>query len=226
MTSELIVLDIFEHKGRPTSRDYVAEQLRKVIIRGELPAGEKLNPTEIAEQYGVSQTPAREALQLLASENLVRNDAFRGARVAELTAEEYEELYLMRIGLEGLAARLGAERITDAGIAEMERLLGEMARAAKAADIDLFYERDHRFHLVHYSATGRTSLVRRIMNLRIASERYARVAYVMPKVSLKDTLATHQDLMDAVADRDGKRCEQVLKDDLLRTLEAFTERFG
>ena len=85
MTTEL-VLDVFERKGRPTSRDYVAEQLRKAIIRGELPAGGKLNPTEIAEQYGVSQTPAREALQLLAAfgagEPQVHVDQNQAARVA------------------------------------------------------------------------------------------------------------------------------------------------
>ena len=213
-------------RGRPTARDYVAAQLRQEIVRGELAAGERLNPNELAERLGVSQTPAREAIQLLASEGLVRNDSFRGARVSELTVEEYEELYLMRIGLEGLAARLGAENIEDDAIAEMGRLLAEMGAAAEDEDIDRFYQHDRRFHLIHYSASGRESLVRRIMNLRVSSERYARVAYVMPRVSMKDTLATHHQLLEAVSMRDGARCEQVLKEDLLRTLETFKEHFS
>lgn len=213
-------------RGRPTARDYVAAQVRQRIVRGELAPGERVNPNDLAERMGVSQTPAREAIQLLASEGLVRNDAFRGARVSELTVEEYEELYLMRIGLEGLAARLGAERIEDDGIAEMARLLEEMGEAAAAEDIDAFYARDRRFHLIHYSASGRESLVRRIMNLRVSSERYARVAYVMPRVSMKDTLQTHHQLLDAVRAHDGARCEQVLREDLLRTLETFTEQFA
>lgn len=211
---------------RPTSRDYVAAELRQSIVRGELGGGERLNPAEIAERLGVSQTPVREALQLLASEGVVRNDAFRGARVAELSAEEYEELYLMRIGLEDLAARLGAERISDDRIDEMAELLDEMGSAAQEGDIDRFYTLDRRFHLIHYSASGRQSLVDRIMNLRVASERYARVAYELPRVSLRETLKTHRALLAAVRARDGDRCAAVLHEDLTRTLETFREQFS
>lgn len=218
--------DFTEQRGRPTNRDFVAGELRRQIIRGEIEAGRKLSPVELAEQFGVSQTPAREALQLLAAEGLLRNDAFRGARVSELTVEEYEELYLMRIGLERLAARLGAEHITDEGIAEMSSLLDQMTAAAKKGDIDSFYDHDRRFHLVHYSASGRESLVRRIMQLRISSERYARAAYVLPKVSMKDTLATHRELLTAVSKRDGEACAAVLEEDLKRTLDTFAEQFG
>jgi DNA-binding GntR family transcriptional regulator len=212
--------------GRPTGRDFVADQLRKQIVRGELEPGEKLNPNEIAERLGVSQTPAREAIQLLASEGLVQNNSFRGARVAELTVEEYEELYLMRIGMETLAAKLGAERITDEGIARMGELLDQMESAAADGDIDRFYERDRIFHFTHYGASGRESLVRRIMGLRVASERYARVAYVTPNTSMKDTLGTHRELLAAVRARDGDACAAVLKADLLRTLETFVEQFA
>jgi GntR family transcriptional regulator, rspAB operon transcriptional repressor len=218
--------EIVVRARRPTSRDYVAAELRQAIVRGELESGEKLNPAEIAERYGVSQTPAREALQLLASEGLVRNDAFRGARVAELSAEEYEELYLMRIGLEDLAARLGAERISEEGIDEMAELLDQMASAAKEADIDRFYMLDRRFHLIHYSASGRQSLVDRIMHLRLSSERYARAAYALPRVSMDETLKTHRELLAAIRARHGDRCAAVLHDDLMRTLETFREQFS
>ena len=211
---------------RPTSRDYVAAELRQAIVRGELEGGQKLIPSEIAERYGVSQTPAREALQLLASEGLVRNDAFRGARVAELSAEEYEELYLMRIGLEDLAARLGAERIGEEGIGEMAELLGLMGSAAQHGDVDRFYALDRRFHLIHYSASGRASLVDRIMQLRLSSERYARAAYALPRVSMMETLKTHRELLAAVRARDADRCAAVLHDDLTRTLESFREQFS
>ena len=195
-------------------------------MRGELAGGEKLNPSDIAERYGVSQTPAREALQLLATEGLVRNDAFRGARVAELSAEEYEELYLMRIGLEDLAARLGAERISDEAVDEMAALLDQMASAARETDVDRFYMLDRRFHLTHYSASGRQSLVDRIMHLRLSSERYARAAYALPRVSMSETLDTHRELLAAVLARDGERSAAVLNDDLTRTLETFREQFS
>ena len=212
---------------RPTARDLVADELRRAIVRGELQAGDKLSPGELAEQFAVSQTPAREALQLLASEGLLSNDPFRGVRVAPLSAEEYEELYLMRIGLEALAARLGAEDIGDQDVAVLERELDAMAAAADEDDLDRFYEHDRRFHLIHYGASGRPGLVSRIMGLRTASERYARHAYAgLEHVSMVDTVASHRAILDAVRARDGDAAERAIRADLDRTLETFSERLA
>ena len=211
---------------RPTARDLVADELRRAIVRGELQAGDKLSPGELAERFAVSQTPAREALQLLASEGLLSNDPFRGVRVAA-PAEEYEELYLMRVGLEGLAARLGSERIGDEDVAELERELDAMGAAAEDDDLDRFYEHDRRFHLIHYGASGRTGLVSRIMSLRTASERYARHAYAgLEHVSMVDTVVSHRAILDAVRARDGDAAERAIRADLDRTLETLAERLA
>ena len=202
-------------------------RLRRAIVRGELQAGDKLSPGELAERFAVSQTPAREALQLLASEGLLSNDPFRGVRVAPLSAEEYEELYLMRVGLEGLAARLGSERIGDEDVAELERELDAMGAAAEDDDLDRFYEHDRRFHLIHYGASGRTGLVSRIMSLRTASERYARHAYAgLEHVSMVDTVVSHRAILDAVRARDGDAAERAIRADLDRTLETLAERLA
>jgi len=212
---------------RPTARDLVADELRRAIVRGELQAGDKLSPGELAERFAVSQTPAREALQLLASEGLLSNDPFRGVRVEPLSAEEYEELYLMRVGLEGLAARLGSERIGDEDVAELERELDAMGAAAEDDDLDRFYEHDRRFHLIHYGASGRTGLVSRIMSLRTASERYARHAYAgLEHVSMVDTVVSHRAILDAVRARDGDAAERAIRADLDRTLETLAERLA
>jgi GntR family transcriptional regulator, rspAB operon transcriptional repressor len=214
-----------EIKGRPTARDLVAGELRQAIVRGELRPGTRLAPNELTERFGVSQTPAREAIQLLVSEGLLRNDSFRGSYVSELTADEYEELYLMRYGIEALASRLGAELITDEGLERMETLLKEMEKAAAAEDVDQFCECDRMFHHVHYSATRRESLIRRTADLRVASERYARIAYGMPRVGMLDTLRNHRQLLETARAHDGAACEEVIKEDLRRTLEAFVQQF-
>jgi DNA-binding GntR family transcriptional regulator len=185
-----------------------------------------VNPSEIAARYGTSPTPAREAIQLLASEGLVTSDAYRVARVSDMTAEEYEELYLMRRGLEDLAARLGTERIGREGIAEMASRLKAMSEAARAGDIDTFYFHDIHFHRAHYGAAGRPSLMQRIMNLRGASERYTRMAYSMPHVSMNATVKTHRAILEAVRAGDGKGAAAHLREDLKATLDAFAERFG
>jgi DNA-binding GntR family transcriptional regulator len=212
--------------GRRTARDMVADELRRAIVTGELPSGYQVNPSEVASRYGTSPTPAREAIQLLASEGLVRSDAYRVARVSEMTAEEYEELYLMRRGLEDLAARLGTERMSPEGIAEMSSRLKAMSEAAKAGDIDTFYFHDTHFHRAHYGAAGRPSLIQRIMNLRGASERYTRMAYSMPHVSINATVKTHRAILEAVRSGDGEKAAAHLQEDLRATLDAFIERFG
>jgi GntR family transcriptional regulator, rspAB operon transcriptional repressor len=204
----------------------VADELRRAIVTGEFPSGYQVNPSEIAERYGTSPTPAREAIQLLATEGLLKSDAYRVARVSDMTAEQYEELYLMRRGLETLAARLGTERITEEGIAEMAARLEAMSEAALDDDIDTFYIHDIEFHRTHYGAAGRPSLLRRIMTLRAASERYSRMAYSMPHVSMDATVKTHRAMLDAVRAGDGEAAAAHLDEDLKATLEAFAERFG
>jgi DNA-binding GntR family transcriptional regulator len=203
----------------------VADELRRAIVTGVLPSGYQVNPSEIAAQYGTSPTPAREAIQLLATEGLVTSDAYRVARVSDMTAEEYEELYLMRRGLENLAARLGTERIDTEGVAEMASHLKAMVAAARAGDIDTFYIHDSHFHRAHYGAAGRPSLLSRIMTLRGSSERYTRMAYSMPHVSMNATVETHRAILEAVRAGDGPEAAARLEEDLKATLEAFAERF-
>jgi GntR family transcriptional regulator, rspAB operon transcriptional repressor len=221
VTSVHVSADDAPLRGRPTARDHVAARLREQIVRGDLAPGARLNPGEVAERLGVSQTPAREAIQLLATEGLVRSDSFRGARVSELTMEEYEELSLMRIGLERLAARLAVEQLEEDALVAMRGTLDEMAEAAKLEDVDAFFQCDRRFHLLHCGASGRETLVRRIMALRASSERYARVVRIGARRNMKDTLETNRRLLDALRGRDGARSEAVLEEDLRRRLQAF-----
>jgi DNA-binding GntR family transcriptional regulator len=208
---------------RQTAREVVADFLRTQIVDGSLPPESKLNIGDIADQLGVSPTPAREAVQQLAVENLVQLDAFKGARVAELSADEYEEICAMRVGLEGLAARLGTTSIDDAGIKQMRSALKRMERAASADNVDAFVEADRAFHEAHYTASGRESLWRRIIGLRYAAERYTRLAYRVPGVGMEDTLRTHTALMDAVVARKPAQTQAMIEKDLRTTAATVTK---
>src|SRR5919197_5035226 len=108
----------------------------------------------------------------------------------------------------------------------MEQALGDMEHAAAGNDVDRFYEHDRRFHLIHYGASGRPSLVEKIMGLRVSSERYARRAYVMQNVSMDDTVRTHRSILEAVRARDGAAAEAAIRADLDRTLATFCDWFA
>ncbi len=78
---------------RTTTKEEVTRRLRDQIASGDLAPGEKLNLKVISESFGISMTPVREAFEQLAAEGLLKADAFKGARVASLSAEEYQEIY-------------------------------------------------------------------------------------------------------------------------------------
>ncbi|WP_051581682.1 GntR family transcriptional regulator [Pseudonocardia acaciae] len=205
---------------RQTARDVAAARVRALILDGTFAPGHKLNAADLAVELGVSQTPAREALQLLASEGLVKISAYRGAFVADLSAGEYEEIFLMRIGLEQLAAKLGAELIDDDGIMEARRFFKELESAASSGDTDRFVQADRAFHKVHYLASQRTSLWERIASLRAAAERYIRIGYNLPSVDMKDTVRRHRGLLLAIEERDGDLAKAIIGTDLTRTFNA------
>ena len=204
---------------RRTARDIVADYLRGEILSGRFPPGQKLNVAEFATLLGVSHTPTREAFQLLASERLVTMSAYRGSTVAELAPDEYEEIFLMRVGLEGLAARLGAERISNEDIERARARVRELAEAAAAGDVGRFLDVDRDFHRIHYLASGRESLWDRILSLRSAAERYTRLGYALPGSDLKETAKRHRVLMRAVEQRDGKAAEREIVSDLNKTFK-------
>lgn len=206
-------------QARKTARDLIADHLRRAILNEELEGGQKLSVGEIANELGVSHTPTREAFQLLAGEGFVKIHAFRGAHVAELSADEYQEIMLMRIALEGLAARLGAERIDEEGLARMTRWFEKMVEAADRDDPVEFIEVDREFHAAHYRASGRESLWDRIIGLRYTAERYTRRGYQTPGLTIQDTVVSHRRLLEAVQERDGERASLEISRDLEQTYQ-------
>lgn len=123
----------------------VAERLGAEIVRGVLRPGEKVVEGSWARRFGVSQASIREAVNLLASDGFVTKALGRSARVVNLTAEDVRQIYEMRGALEGLAARLAAEKGSDP--AEAEKALSTMERAAKKDDVAALLDANLAFHV-------------------------------------------------------------------------------
>lgn len=212
--------------SRKTARDVVADHVRSRILSGALEPGRKLGVVEFADALDVSQTPTREAFQLLASEGLVEIHAYRGAYVAELSADEYEELFVMRVGLEARAGELGTRCMDDERVALARTALDDMRRACELGDVDDFVRADRRFHEAHYLASGRTKLWERVMTLRFASERYTRLGFRTPQVDMASTVATHTAILAAVEARDAGLTGELIVDDLRRTFDVVHPALG
>ncbi|MFO1539236.1 MAG: GntR family transcriptional regulator [Chloroflexota bacterium] len=193
----------------------VADRLRRLIVTGRLQPGDPLRLATIAARLDVSVQPVREAVRLLAAEGLVVIEPHRGAYVARLSVEDVEELYAVRIALEGLIARVAAERLTDADVRALDAAFAAMEACAGAGDRDGFIAADRSFHRRLYAVAGRPRLLARIIDLWDASTR-AQPAVHGSWATLADAVADHAPLLAAIRRHDAPGAEAATREHLER----------
>ena len=154
---------------KQTVPEQVATALRHEIVTGQLAAGTKLRQVEIAQRFGVSTTPVREAFGLLQSDGLVQIDTHRGVTVFLPSIQDLVEHYEIRMALEMLAVEKAAAHFQAQDAPPLVALLDEMHTTSDSA---LYVERNQQFHLSLYRLSGRVRLVTMIEELRIASNAY------------------------------------------------------
>ena len=150
---------------------WVAAQLRDEILTGAMQPGERIRQEELAERFGASRVPVREALRMLGAEGLVTLVANSGAWVSELSTAELTELYEIRERIEPLLLTYNIGHLTDAVVDELETLSDEMEQATDAA---AFIELDRRFHMLTYSAAETLMLRETAVNLWNRTQHYRR----------------------------------------------------
>ena len=208
----------------------VAERLREEILRGTLSPGERIRQEELAERFGASRVPIREAIRILVHEGLVTTVANSGSWVSRLTLAECEEVYLMRERLEPLLLRFSAPRLGEADFAELEELAGRVAEASAVGDVDGFLRFDRQFHLVSYAHAETQQLGDVISKLWNSTAPYRR-AYVATWSPELRRLANdeHNILIETLRDGDFDEAERVLAGHIRRTrrqLAKHPEIFG
>jgi DNA-binding GntR family transcriptional regulator len=196
-----------EPEDRQTLAASITGRLRQLILDGQLPPGQALRPADLAPRLGVSVMPIREALRILEAEGLVTFKPRIGARVAEIRAEDVEELYLVRGALEGLAARLAATNLTDAGLAELREAFDQMTTARACDDFDAFSKYDREFHRRQFAASGRPGLVKRILDLWDVGRR---IYSITPRTreSMEPAYEAHRAILEALDRRDADAAER------------------
>lgn len=190
--------------AHPTVREVAYRRLRQLILNGTLSPGERIFETGLAEQLGVSRTPLREALRELETEGLVQLSARRGAIVAALSADQMHEEFLIRATLEGLAIRLAAPRLQARQFQQLERELESMQRALARGQRASFQQHHQRFHMTLFEAAQSPRLVRMLINLLEASERYEQLE-LSHDVLHADEIGHHRELFELLRSGDGER---------------------
>ena len=200
--------------------EWAEQRLRSTIVSGELPPGARIRVEELAEKWDVSPTPLREAVRTLAGEGLITLRAQRGARVAEVSADEMEDVYATRMLLEPYVLRLSLERADDAWCAALDRAWAEL-EVASAADprghLDL--EPAHSdFHHALLAACGSPSLLRICAQLQTQSLRFRVLTRASRPGGFAESRAEHAELYAAAAERDEARAMSLAAVHLGRTV--------
>ena len=155
----------FERPDRDTLHDQIYRELRRALMSGAVRPGQPLSNRSLAEVLGVSPMPVRDAVRRLITERALQALPNRTIIVPDLTRERIDEIYKIRVALEGLATEEAALRTTPATIKELRALQDQIEAALRDADIARFTELNWRFHFKIYAAAGLTQLTEIIEGL-------------------------------------------------------------
>ena len=140
-------------------RNVVAIELRRLILDGTLPPGERLIEDRLAEQLGVSRNPVREAIRMLETEGFLDVTARKGSFVATLSASQAADLFEVRLALEPLGARLAAEQPSRAHIDRMKQILADVQTSPDKFELDTLAELHTELHSLIFEMTGNSYLI-------------------------------------------------------------------
>jgi DNA-binding GntR family transcriptional regulator len=191
--------------------DEILAGLRRYLIEGSLPDGARIPERLLCEAMGVSRTPLREALKVLASEGLVELLPNRGARVRAFTENDIRELFEVMGGLEALAGRLACELISDVEIASVEQLHYEMYASYMRRDLPTYFALNQKIHQAIVAAAKNSVLAATYANF---SSRLQRVRYNANRENHKDrwgeAMREHEQILDALQRRSGVELSDIL----------------
>ncbi|MFC3141101.1 GntR family transcriptional regulator [Psychromarinibacter halotolerans] len=211
-------------RSRQTVQDQVYAQLREALVSGAFEAGQGFTIPALADSFGTSHMPVREALRRLAAENALRISSTGTATVPPLDIEELHKICEVRLVLEPAAARLAFGRMDASDIAALKEILVAHQRTGETGDIVEMLAANRAFHFHIYTATGNEVLVSQIENLWLRSGPYVR--YLSDRMG--DLLRTsyksgytshHEDMLAALESGDEAGFVQAMTEDVTATHE-------
>ena len=186
-------------------------RLRDYVVEGNIPDGARVPERQLCEMLGISRTPLREALKVLAAEGLIELLPNRGARVRQLSQRDLEELFDVMAGLESLAGRLACEAITDEEIAAIERLHYEMYGHYLHRDMHGYFQTNQQIHESIVAAARNATLKTTYANFagRIRRVRYS-ANFARKRQRWAEAMREHEAILDALRRRAGSELNDIL----------------
>ena len=206
----------------PALYEQVAERLRNRIYAHELAPGAWIDEQALAQEYGISRTPMREALKVLAAEGLVQLKPRRGCYVTELSERDLDEIFPVMALLEGRCAFEAAQRANADDLAHLAAIHERLEQFAAAGDADRFFEANQAFHLAVQQLAGNRWLSQLIDDTRKLMKLTRRDSLRL-EGRLKQSLAEHRAILRAIQRHDANDAGRLMQNHLLSGRAALTK---
>jgi len=188
--------------------EQVFEEIQENILNGELKPGAPLPEIRLSEELGVSRTPVREALRKLELEGLVKTIPNRGTFVVGISEKDIEDIYTIRMYIEGLAAKWAAANITEELLEEMRSIAELQKFYAEKNDPFQVWQLDSRFHYILYQASGSRVLKQTLTNMHHYIQR-TREFSISRLGRAVTTVQEHLNMLNAIEKHDGELAEKL-----------------
>jgi DNA-binding GntR family transcriptional regulator len=192
-----------------TLREKIVETIRSAIVNGQLPAGTRVAEPDLADRFGISRTPIREAFRQLESEGFITVIPRKGAVVASFSAKDVSDFYDLKALLEGYAARCAALVLTEKDLSKMEAVNRQMEAAAAKKDLRKVLFLHNEFHDIFLKACGNEKLHSIIQGMVMQFQRF-RLVLAMPG-KIEGSVNQHQEIIEAFRKKDGSLAETLVQ---------------
>ncbi|MEI4232722.1 GntR family transcriptional regulator [Roseovarius sp. D22-M7] len=209
--------------GRTALAVEITNRLRQMILEGRLEPGEKINEKRLTAQFGVSRTPLREALKVLAAEGLLDLIPHRGAVITRQSEAELAEVFRVLAALEGLAGELAAEQAGDAALQEIAALTRDLRQSFEEADRPTYFRINQAIHNAVLAAAGNDTLLRSHALLAVRVQRARYQANLTPE-RWRAAVEEHEAIAEALCARDAARSARLMQDHLLAKFASIRAR--
>src|SRR3989304_1919350 len=188
-----------------TLREKIVETIRNAIVNGQLASGTRVAEPDLADKFGISRTPIREAFRQLESEGCITVIPRRGAIVASRSPKDVADFYDLKAVLEGYAARTAAKKLTPKDIDKMESVNRQMEAAAGKKDVRKVLALHNEFHDIFVKSCGNEKLHSIVQNLVMQFQRF-RLILMMPG-RVEGVIEQHREIIDAFRKQDSALAE-------------------
>jgi DNA-binding GntR family transcriptional regulator len=206
-------LDTVRSIHRPSLHEELTDRLRDMIVEGVLAPGEKVPERELCEKLGVSRTPMREALKVLAADGLLTLQPNRGARVRVITVQELEEVFPLMGALEALAGELACVNIDQQQLNQVRAHHEAMLLCFNDSDMPGYFAHNQRIHEIIMESAGNRTLVDMYRSLAVRVRR-ARYLANMSQARWQQAVDEHEQILVALEARDSQLLSALLKSHL------------